>query len=177
MALKVTSLPALPRVNNGIARLWPLFTTLVMATLTIVPVRIPGYASLTPALTLMAVYQWTIYRPDLLPPWGLFVIGICEDLLSGAPVGLGALVLLSARAVVLRARRQFVDCTFPFIWAGFALLALVVMTSMWAVNCALQFALFDFRTTVFRLVLTVAFFPAASFLLGRSQIALIDATA
>jgi len=148
MALKVTSLPSLPRVNNSIARLWPLLTTLVMATLTIVPVRIPGYAALTPALTLMAVYQWTIYRPDLLPPWGLFVIGLCEDLLSGAPVGLGALVLLVARTAVFRARRQFINRTFPFIWAGFALLALVSMTGVWAINCIIQFAFFDFRTTV-----------------------------
>ena len=35
------------------------------------PLHIPGYAALTPAFTLMAVYHWTIYRPDLLPALAL----------------------------------------------------------------------------------------------------------
>ncbi|MBV9826151.1 MAG: rod shape-determining protein MreD [Alphaproteobacteria bacterium] len=175
--MRVTSIPALPRVNNGIGRAWPLFTTLVMAVLTMLPVRIPGYAALTPAFTLMAVYHWTIYRPDLLPSTGLFAIGLVEDLLTGAPVGAGTLVLLIARAGVLRYRRLFVNRGFPFVWAGFTLLAAAVMGMLWAFNCLIMLDLIDIRATVFRLVLTVAAFPAASFALGRSQRVLIDAHA
>ena len=67
----------------------------------------PGYAALAPAFTLMAVYHWTIYRPDLLPPIGLFAIGLAQDLLTGAPIGVGALMLLLARGAVLRYRRLF----------------------------------------------------------------------
>ncbi len=70
----------------------------------------------------MAVYHWTIYRPDLLPPIGLFAVGLAQDLLAGAPVGVGALVLLLARAAVLRYRRYFINRTFPFVWTGFTLL-------------------------------------------------------
>jgi rod shape-determining protein MreD len=175
MALKVSSLPTLPRANSNLARLWPLFTTLAMGLLTIIPLHIPGYAALAPAFTLMAVYHWTIYRPDLLPPFGVFLIGLAEDLLSGAPIGVSALLLLLARHIVLKSRRQFVNCSFAFIWAGFALLALCCMGGLWAGNCLLQLAFFDFRTTVFRLVLTVTVFPVASYALGRSQRALIDA--
>jgi rod shape-determining protein MreD len=177
MLPRVTSLPSLPRVNNGIARLWPIFTTLVMAVLTLLPLRIPGYAALTPALTLMAVYHWTIYRPDLLSPFGLFLIGLAEDILTGAPIGAGALVLLLARAGVLRFRRHSVNRSFPFIWAGFGVLASILMVGSWLFNCLIQMNFFDLRTTVFRLVLTVTVFPVASFALGRSQRALIDATA
>jgi rod shape-determining protein MreD len=177
MLPRVTSLPSLPRVNNGIARLWPLFTTLAMAVLTLLPLRIPGYATLTPALTLMAAYHWTIYRPDLLSPFGLFLIGLIEDMLSGSPIGAGALVLLLARAAVLRFRRHFVNRSFPFIWAGFATLAGIAMLASWLFNCLMQMNFFDLRTTVFRLVLTVTVFPIASYALGRSQRALIDATA
>ena len=72
MALKVYGTAALPRVNSGAARLLPILTMLIAATITILPVRVPGYAALTPAFTLMAVYHWTIYRPDLLPALALF---------------------------------------------------------------------------------------------------------
>src|SRR5207248_10284813 len=80
MALKVSSIPSLPRVNSNVARMLPIATTLLAATIAILPVPVPGYAALTPAFTLMAVYHWTIYRPDLLPPIGVFAIGLAQDL-------------------------------------------------------------------------------------------------
>jgi rod shape-determining protein MreD len=175
MELKVSSIPSLPRVNGGWARLLPIGTTVVAALLAIVPVRLPGYAALVPAFALMAVYHWTIYRPDLLPPIGLFAIGLSQDLLSGALIGVGAVVLLLARGAVLRYRRHFINRTFPFVWGGFTLLAGAAMFGVWLLHCVLQLNLFDLRTTVFRTVLTIAFFPAASFALGRTQRALMGA--
>lgn len=173
MALRVSSIPALPRVNSGVARMLPIATTLLAAVVSIMPLRIPGYAALTPAFTLMAAYHWSIYRPDLLPPAGLFAIGLSQDLLTGGPVGINALLLLLARAAVLRHRRHFVSRTFPFVWGGFTLLAAVALFGLWGLHCLMQFDLFDFRATVFRTVLTTAIFPAASFALGRTQRALM----
>jgi rod shape-determining protein MreD len=175
MELKVSSLPSLPRVNGGLARMLPVATTVLAAIIAVLPVRIPGYAALTPAFTLMAVYHWTIYRPDLLPPLGVFAIGLAEDLLSGGVPGTSALVLLLARAAVLRSRRYFVDRTFPFVWGGFTLLAAAAMFGLWALHCLLQLSLFDPHATIFRTVLTIAMFPVASFALGRTQRALMGA--
>jgi rod shape-determining protein MreD len=176
MAPRVTSLPALPRVNNTLARLLPIATTILALIITILPVRIPGYAALTPAFTLMAVYQWTIYRPDLLPPGGVFVVGLAQDLLTGGPVGINALLLLLARAAVLRQRRHFVNRTFPFVWGGFTLLGMGAMFGLWLLHCLLQPGTSGFRIMVFRAVLTIAIFPAASFTLGRTQRAVMGAS-
>jgi rod shape-determining protein MreD len=176
MAPRVFSLPTLPRVNSGLARLLPIATTVTAALIAIMPMRIPGYAALTPAFALMAAYHWTIYRPDLLPASGLFVIGFAEDLLTGGLVGVNALLLLLARAAVLRQRHHFVNRTFPFVWSGFTLLAIAAMLGLWTLHCMLQLSLSGFRTTVFRTVLTIAIFPAASFVLGRTQRALMGAS-
>jgi len=173
MALKVSSIPALPRVNSGIGRLLPVATMITAALLMVLPVRIPGYASLTPALTLMVAYHWTIYRPDLLSPVALFAIGLAEDLVAGGPVGVSPLALLLARAGVLKYRRLFVNRGFPFVWTGFTILAGLVMFALWALHCLLDLNLLDLRNTLFRMVLTIAAFPAASFLLGRAQRTLI----
>ena len=175
MALQVSSIPSLPRVNSGLARMLPIATTVLAAIIAILPVRVPGYAALTPAFALMAVYHWTIYRPDLLPAVGLFVVGLAQDLLAGAPVGVGALVLLLARAAVLHYRRYFINRTFPFVWTGFTLLAAAAMLALWALHSLLQLSFFDLPTTVFRTVLTIAIFPVASFALGRTQRALMGA--
>jgi rod shape-determining protein MreD len=175
MALKVFSIPALPRVNNGAARMLPAATTLLAALISVLPVHIPGYAALTPVFTLMAAYHWTIYRPDLLPPLALFAIGLTEDLLAGSPIGINALLLLLSRTAVLSYRRYFVNRSFPFVWTGFTLLTVVALFGLWALHCILSLGLFDFRVTVIRAVLTVAIFPLASFLLGRAQRAVMGA--
>jgi rod shape-determining protein MreD len=169
MALKVFSIPALPRVNSGAARMLPVATMLVAAVISVLPLRIPGYAALTPVFTLMAAYHWTIYRPDLLPPMALFAVGLTEDLLAGSPVGLNPLLLLLTRIAVLSNRRYFVNRQFPFVWTGFTLLTIIAMVGFWAANCVLDLSLLDFRIVVIRAALTIAFFPLASFLLGRAQ--------
>jgi rod shape-determining protein MreD len=173
MALNLFSMPALP--NSGAARLFPLMTTILAALVTIVPLQIPGYAALTPAFLLMAAYHWTIYRPDLLPPFALFVVGTAEDLLTGGPIGVSALLLLLVRVGVLQYRRYFVNRGFAFVWAGFTLLTWGALVAAWALHCLLAMTVLGFRATLFRIVLTVAIFPLASFLLGRGQRALIGA--
>jgi rod shape-determining protein MreD len=153
----------------------PIATTMLAALLSIEPFHLDGYAALTPAFTLMATYHWTIYRPNLLPaPW-LFLIGIIQDLLSGGLPGETAVTLLLARAILLPQRHYFVDRPIPFIWAGFTLLTGGAVLLSWALHSLLAAELLDLRGPVLRAVLTISAFPIASFLLGRSQRALIGA--
>jgi rod shape-determining protein MreD len=175
MMFKTTDPPAVPRLDNFLARLLPVATTAAAAVLSIQPVHMPGYAALAPAFTLMAVYHWTIYRPDLLPSSALFLIGMAYDLLAGGPPGVTALLLLLARATVLRYRRWFPDRDFPFVWAGFTLLTAAVMAGLWLLDSLLEARPAEFRGAIFRGVLTISLFPIASFLLGRTQRALMGA--
>src|SRR6516162_4564623 len=123
MALRSAGTVTPQQADNQVARLLPIATTLLATVISIQPAHIPGYAALTPAFTLMAVYHWTIYRPELLSPFALFLVGITQDLLTGVPPGLTALVLLLAGAAVLRHRRYFVNRPFPFVWTGFTMLS------------------------------------------------------
>jgi rod shape-determining protein MreD len=156
------------------AILLPVATTVLAMLLSIQAIPIPGYAPVTPAFTLMAAYHWTIYRPDLLPSLALFIIGTIQDLLSGGLTGVTALLLLLARAIVSGNRQHFVNRPFPFVWAGFTLLTGGAMLILWTLHSLLAAELLDFRGTVFRAVLTISVFPVASFLLGRTQRALMS---
>jgi len=153
----------------------PIATTVLAALLSIEPLHLDGYAALTPAFTLMATYHWTIYRPNLLPAPSLFLIGTIEDLLTGRLPGVTAVTLLLARAIILPHRHYFLYRLFPFIWAGFTLLTGGVMLFLWALHSMLAAELLDLRGPVLRAVVTISVFPIASFLLGRSQRALIGA--
>lgn len=176
MPPNLSVLPSSPRATRGLAGLLPIVTVMLAAILALLPLPVPGYAALTPVFALMAVYHWSVYRPDLLPPSGLFAVGFAQDLVAGATLPASALMLLLARAAVLRYRRHFVGRPFPFVWAGFAVLAAAAMLGLWTLHCVSQLALFDLRTAIIRAALTVALFPAASLVLGRSQRALIGAS-
>lgn len=166
---------AASRAERRPALLVPTFTVLVLALLTVLPLHIPGYAAVTPAFVLMGVYHWTIYRPELLPPVVIFVVGVVLDLLCGAPLGVSPLVLLVGHASVLRQRRHFVGRLFPFVWAGFALLAVGAIAASWGIGSLFYGVFLDPRLAALRAALTVAAFPAASWLLGRAQRAFLGA--
>lgn len=160
---------------SAAARLLPSVTTLLAALLALEPVHLPGYWTLTPAFALMTVYHWTVYRPDLLSPLALFGIGVAYDLLSGGPPGVTSLLFLCARMAVLHCRRWLIGRPFPFVWGGFTLLTGAAMVGLWVVHSALVLQLVGFSATLYRGVLTISLFPILSFLLGRTQRALIGA--
>lgn len=93
---------ALSRDDGYPARFLPFLMTLLFALISVVPLNLPGFAVVTPAFALMAVFHWTVYRPDLMPLGAIFLIGLLLDLLNGTPyVGLSALMLLLVRTGVM----------------------------------------------------------------------------
>ncbi len=159
------------RESDGLPnKLVPSITTLLFVLVSVVPLHIPGFAVVTPAFALMAVFHWTIYRPDLLPPVAVFLLGLLLDLLNGTPyVGTSALTLLLTRTVLMGQRRFFINRLFPVLWAGFLATAAAVVTFEWALVSLLHGAALGARPFIFEAALTVASFPVASYLLARAQ--------
>ncbi len=151
-------------------KLIPFVTTLLFVLISVVPLHIPGLAVVAPAFGLMAVYHWTIYRPDLLPPVAVFIAGLLLDLLNGTPyVGTSALSLLLTRSVLMAQRRFFINRLFPVLWAGFLVTAAAVVAFEWALVSALHGGVLGARPVIFEALLTVAIFPLGSYLLARTQ--------
>jgi rod shape-determining protein MreD len=164
-----------PRSEWSPAKAVPTISTILLSIVAVLPLRIPDYAAVVPLLNLAAVYYWTLYRPEWLPPTTVFACGLIFDLLSGAPLGVSSLLLLLARAVVLSQRPYFVNRLFPFVWGGFTLLAVAAIGVRWLIGSALEGTMLDMRAAVLQWVLTVAAIPAASYLLMRIQRGLVPA--
>jgi rod shape-determining protein MreD len=161
---------ALERDIGYPGRLVPFLTTVLFAFFSIVPLNLPGFAVVMPAFTLMAVFHWTVYRPDLLPLSAVFTSGLLLDLLNGTPyVGISALVFLIARSAVMSQRQLFVNRPFAIVWLGFLALTVAVFLLLWALVSALHATFVDLRPFAFQSVLTVACYPAASYVLARAQ--------
>jgi rod shape-determining protein MreD len=154
----------------------PALTTLVLLVVSVLPLRVPDYATVTPLFALASIYYWTIYQPELLPPIVVFACGLVLDLLTGTPLGVSPLLLLLSRTIVVTQRRFFVNRLFPFVWGGFTLLAAMAIGFLWLLGSGLQGAMLDMRAAALQWVLTVASFPAIGYLLMRVQRAFVPAS-
>jgi len=153
-----------------IARLVPGTTTMLFAVLSLLPFQLPGFGAIAPSFAVMAVYHWTLYRPDLLPLGVIFLAGVFLDLLNGSPyVGLSALVLLIMRSAVLAQRRPLVERGFPVIWLGFFVAAIGVFAFEWGFVSLLQMRALGLRPFIFQALVTTACYPIGSYLLALAH--------
>lgn len=157
------------RFDNGVRRLVPALLCLMFVVIGVVPLPVPGLASVVPMLALAAVFFWAVHAPRLLPPWAVFLIGFVHDILSGGALGRGTVVLLVVYAVVASQRRFFHDKGFAEVWAGFLLVAAAAATLSWLLAMAASGALMDPRAAVVQLVLTLAAYPIVTWVLHGAQ--------
>ena len=157
------------RFEMAVRGLTPFILTLSLAMLTVVPLRIPDFAPVTPMLTVIAVYYWSIYRPDLLPMAAVFAVGVFQDALAGMPLGLSALVLITVQYTVIAQRRFFHSKTFLVEWWGFMLVAPGAAFAGWLLASLYFGALVSPRPLGFQLLLSVALYPCLAWLFTRAQ--------
>ena len=165
----MTGASLLQRTDGALRGMAPVLVTLALVLVSLLPLKLSHFAPITPALALMAVYYWSVRRPDLLPFWATFAIGLVHDLLAGGPVGLTPVVLLGAQGLVVAQRRFLVERPFHVMWLGFAVVAPGAALMGWILASLYHGAIVGIVPALFQLLLTVALFPCVAWLLAAVQ--------
>jgi rod shape-determining protein MreD len=152
----------------------PVGLTFVLILVTMVPTHLPGYARVTPVLALISIYHWAVYRPELMPAWTVFVLGLLQDFLSGAPVGINVLVFLSVQWLVLTQRQFLVGKTFLIYWFGFAVVALVAAIEMWMLASLHYLSALSPGGIAAQYLVTAGLFPVIAWMFLRWQRVFLD---
>ena len=152
----------------------PFCLSLVLVILSIIPTQIPSYMEIAPVLALVSIYHWAIYRPNLLPTYSVFILGLLQDLLLGTPVGLYILVFLTIYGVVLSQRRFFVNKSFTLYWSGFAVISMLATIESYILGSVWHFTLLDFNVSAFQYLILVGVFPSVAWVFLRWQQALLQ---
>ncbi len=160
-------------MDTGLRAVTPVVLAFLLLVISRLPFGIEGLESAMPLLTLMACYYWTIYRPALMPSIALFVLGLLQDLLTGGPLGLMALVLLLVHWIVDAQRRVFLGKSFVVGWWGFGLVALGAEVVIWLLACIYYDQLLGVRPFGFQFMLTVAIYPCFAWLFSWVQRAIV----
>lgn len=147
----------------------PVAVTVAFILLGSLPYGAPYIGPVFPALTLMSIYYWSIYRPELIPAWAVFLIGIFQDVLQDTPLGLTALVLLLVHGFVMTQRRVFLGKSFLVVWWGFALVAVGANLVNWLIASFWNSTFLDFAPVFVQLLLSMALYPCLSWMFVKIQ--------
>lgn len=133
--------------------------TLLLVLMGAVPIGAPLIGPVLPAFGLIAVFVFSIHRPDLMPHWLAFLIGLVQDLVIGGPLGLNALLLLAVQGLCSSQRRFLAGKPFWLVWMGFVLVSIPAALAQWLIACAYLMALLPIRDTLMQATVTLALFP------------------
>lgn len=163
------------RLDSWVRAAVPLGLTLAVVVIKVVPLRLPAYAVIAPDLVLMAVFYWTVHRPDLLRAWGAFAVGLLDDILTGTPLGVSSLVLLLVHWTIISQHRLFRGLSFALLWFSFALIAAGAKLVTVALALVVGHGLIDPTIIFAQYAFTIAVYPLVSLLMGRAQRAFLPA--
>ena len=157
------------RIDQSARSVTPFLLSVALVLLSVVPLPMPGFAPVVPAFAIMSVYHWAIYRPNLMPFSAVFAIGVLYDLLTGAPVGLFAVVFLSVYGIALTQRRFIAGKSFLIYWFGFAILGFAASIEAWLLGSLWHLTLLDLRTVWFQYLVSIGVFPLVAWLFMKWQ--------
>ena len=150
----------------------PFLTSLLLALVATLPVYTGHVGEAMPPLGVVAVFYWAVYRPDLLTYAAAFAVGLVIDLVSGAPPGLTALVLVAVRRLVLDHRGFLVGRPFHVLWLGFLVAVAAAQALAWCAASLYLLWAVDPAPLVLGGMVALLVFPAIAWLLRRCQLIL-----
>ena len=120
---------------------------------------------LLPAVTLAAMFFWSLFRPAAVPPPIVFLIGLLLDLLGYLPIGAGVLTLLLVHGLAARWRRRLTQQGFIVVWLAYVGVGAGASALIWALTSLLSLRLMPIGPALFQATLTGALYPALAIVL------------
>jgi len=160
--MKSSFIQRLDLITRGMT---PFVLTVLLIVMGAIPTRIPEFAYIAPMLPLMAVYHWSIYRPDLMPAWAVFIAGLIQDALVGTPFGVSSLVFLAVHMAVLSQQVFFTGKSFAVVWIGFAMVSAAAFIMIWALVSGFFGQSTGLMGMFFQYLVTLGTFPVLTLLL------------
>ena len=152
----------------------PVVTMLLLALISSMPLSSSHAFEIFPMLNIIVIFYWTVYRPDLVPPAVLFLIGLIDDVVMGTPLGLMASIFVLLYGVTLSQRQFFIGKPFYITWLGFSIISAVCIGLIWVLVALFAGRLGIVFIPFIKYTLTLLSFPSAAWLLVRIQRYLVD---
>jgi len=157
---------AMWHIEDALRTVLPTLLALLLVLVAVVPYGLPRLDAVMPWLGLMPIYYWSIHEPRAMPLWAAFGIGLWQDLMTGGPIGLFALVFLLVRHLVVSQRLVFYKKPFFVGWWGFGLVSALAALSGWVIAALYDWALLPALPFVMQGALSILLYPIVAWIMG-----------
>ncbi|MCF8474801.1 MAG: rod shape-determining protein MreD [Emcibacter sp.] len=144
----------------------PFISTVILILLMQLHYKIPYINNIFPYFSLLAIYYWCIFKPNLMPMSAVFFLGLFQDILSGGPLGMTALCFILIRVFVIAQSGRFLEREFLFNWLVFIMVSIVYGFLNWAIASLYLKETQNLWNSLGQSLLTIAIFPFLSLMLS-----------
>jgi rod shape-determining protein MreD len=162
------------RLDIGWRHAFPGTTTVLLMLLSLAPFGVWGQAALLPAVALICVWFWSLFRPAAMSPPIVFMIGLLLDLLGFLPPGVGALTMLVTYGIALRLRPVLSQQGLAVVWLIFIAIGCGIAAMNWALVSLLTFSVMPSGPALFQAGLAAALYPVVAMPLALAHRSIAD---
>ena len=89
-------------ILSNIYSLSPLFITLILSIVSLLPIMPSGTEEIAPLLGVISLSFWVVNRPDIMGWLSVIIIGIFNDVIYGSLLGIACLSAIIVRLILIK---------------------------------------------------------------------------
>ena len=151
-------------VLSNIYSLLPLFITLILSIVSILPIMPSGTEEIAPLLGVISLSFWVVNRPDIMGWLSVIIIGIFNDVLYGSLLGIACLSTIIVRLILTKILYK-IDLTniyHTLFYVGLSLIIWLFINIL--AKHIIYFNFYDYYAVIFQFLVSLVISPIIIFI-------------
>jgi len=151
-------------VLSNIYSLSPLFITLILSIVSILPIMPSGTEEIAPLLGVISLSFWVVNRPDIMGWLSVIIIGIFNDVLYGSLLGIACLSAIIVRLILTKILYK-IDLTniyHTLFYVGLSLIIWLFINIL--AKHIIYFNFYDYYAVIFQFLVSLVISPIIIFI-------------
>lgn len=151
-------------VLSNIYSLLPLFITLILSIVSILPIMPSGTEEIAPLLGVISLSFWVVNRPDNMGWLSVIIIGIFNDVLYGSLLGIACLSAIIVRLILTKILYK-IDLTNIYHTLFYVSLSLIIWLFINILaKHIIYFNFYDYYAVIFQFLVSLVISPIIIFI-------------
>ena len=151
-------------ILSNIYSLSPLFITLILSIVSLLPIMPSGTEEIAPLLGVISLSFWVVNRPDIMGWLSVIVIGIFNDVLYGSLLGIACLSAIIVRLILIKIvhKIDFTNIFHTLFYVGLSLIIWLFINSL--AKYIIYFNFYNYYAVIFQFLVSLVISPIIIFI-------------
>ena len=151
-------------ILSNIYSLSPLFITLILSIVSLLPIMPSGTEEIAPLLGVISLSFWIVNRPDIMGWLSVIIIGIFNDVLYGSLLGIACLSAIIVRFILIKIvhKIDFTNIFHTLFYVGLSLIIWLFINSL--AKYIIYFNFYNYYAVIFQFLVSLVISPIIIFI-------------